>query len=264
MKARSRERGGSVWPASPRILGRSILGWTAGVLALSSILAAVTAAPSPGLQSEQEYNPFVIVDSESQDWYFNGVLKNTQQVPASREGETQRGAISSQAFLKEQNQVYRRLQPDAEQGLGADSLSYQHIDPEVAAAGADNHAAEKVNFRFALLSNYEARVQLTSAAGHNYSVTDEIFPRPVQEFEARFTQLGFQHSEAGKPFDWSLANIFTDEPVLSTKNRKFIVGDKFSEIGLLLPNDRIFGLGLSNRQFRIGTDATYTLWSRGR
>jgi len=143
-------------------------------------------------------------------------------------------------------------------------LSYQHIDPELAAASADNRAAEKVNFRFALLSNYEARVQLTSAPGHNYSVTDEIFPRPVQEFEARFTQLGFQHSEAGKPFDWSLANIFTDEPVLSTKNRKFLVGDKFSEIGLLLPNDRIFGLGLSNREFRIGTDATYTLWSRGR
>ena len=40
--------------------------------------------------------------------------------------------------------------------------------------------------------------------------------------------------------------------------------EKFSEVGLVLPNDRIFGLGLSNRQFQIKTDSTYTLWSKGR
>jgi len=43
-----------------------------------------------------------------------------------------------------------------------------------------------------------------------------------------------------------------------------LIEDKFSEIGLVLPNSRIFGLGLSNRQFRLGTDSTYTLWSKGR
>lgn len=52
--------------------------------------------------------------------------------------------------------------------------------------------------------------------------------------------------------------------ILTTKNRKFIVQDKFSEIGMVLPNNRLFGLGLSNRQFRLKTDATYTLWSKGR
>lgn len=33
---------------------------------------------------------------------------------------------------------------------------------------------------------------------------------------------------------------------------------------MVLPNNRLFGLGLSNRQFRLKTDATYTLWSKGR
>ena len=46
--------------------------------------------------------------------------------------------------------------------------------------------------------------------------------------------------------------------------RKFLLQDKFSEIGMILPNNRILGLGLSNRQFRISTDAAYTLWSKGR
>jgi len=96
MKTRRKERGGPAgYAASPRKLGNSILGGAIGVLALSSVLAAVAAAPAPDLKSEQEYNPFVIVDSESQDWYFNGVLKNTQEVPVKRDGESQRSAISS-------------------------------------------------------------------------------------------------------------------------------------------------------------------------
>lgn len=61
-----------------------------------------------------------------------------------------------------------------------------------------------------------------------------------------------------------MTNIFNGEQVLTTKNRKFFVAEKFSEIGMVLPNNRLFGLGLSNRQFRIKTDATYTLWSKGR
>lgn len=52
--------------------------------------------------------------------------------------------------------------------------------------------------------------------------------------------------------------------MLTTKNRKFLIQEKFSEIGMVLPNDRIFGLGLSNRQFKVDTDVTYTLWSKGR
>lgn len=33
---------------------------------------------------------------------------------------------------------------------------------------------------------------------------------------------------------------------------------------MVLPNNRVYGLGLSNRQFRLQTDSTYTLWSKGR
>jgi alpha-glucosidase (family GH31 glycosyl hydrolase) len=43
-----------------------------------------------------------------------------------------------------------------------------------------------------------------------------------------------------------------------------VVEDKFSEIGMLLPTSRIFGLGASNRQFKVGVDSTYTLFSKGR
>lgn len=51
---------------------------------------------------------------------------------------------------------------------------------------------------------------------------------------------------------------------INTINRKLVIQDKFSEMGLLLETNKLFGLGLSNREFRLKTDATYTLWSKGR
>jgi len=64
----------------------------------------------------------------------------------------------------------------------------------------------------------------TTASGHNFSVPNEVYRRPIQEFEARFTQLGFKYPTTGsKEFHWSLSNIYTGEEIISTKNRKFLV-----------------------------------------
>lgn len=81
-----------------------------------------------------------------------------------------------QEFLKEHNQVYARLQPD---GVGNTSMRYKPVPPENVTIGENNEAAPSVNFRFALVSNYEARVQLTNMRGQNYSVAEEIYHRPV-------------------------------------------------------------------------------------
>ena len=139
-------------------------------------------------------------------------------------------------------------------------------DPERIKTGLNNEISQKIKFRFSLVSNYEARVQMDSSTnGQNFSVPNVVYNRPVKEFEARFTQLGFKYpTTSDEQFRWSLSNIYTGEEIISTKNRKFLIQDKFSEIGLILPNSRIFGVGTSNRQFRLDTDSTYTLWSKGR
>jgi hypothetical protein len=74
-----------------------------------------------------------------------------------------------------------------------------------------------------LVNNYEARVQIGAVGGKNYSVTNESSPRIVQEFEARFTQLGFNLSGANQTFSWSLRNIYNNETIVNTTNRKMIV-----------------------------------------
>ena len=51
--------------------------------------------------------------------------------------------------------------------------------------------------------------------------------------------------------------------MITTKHRKLIVSEKYSEIGFVLPTRRLFGLGMQNRQFML-SNGTYTLWSSGR
>jgi hypothetical protein len=50
--------------------------------------------------------------------------------------------------------------------------------------------------------------------------------------------------------------------VLSTDKRKFVVSEKFTEIGFRLPTKRLFGLGQHNSQFML-KNGTYTLWAQG-
>lgn len=113
----------------------------------------------------KEYNPFVIDKSikvESQDWYYNGVLQNTQQYqePEEVEGDDQpagkRKLLSTKEFLTLKNQVYNKLQPvDVD---GNETFKYKPVDPKMIPIGANNEASSHVNFNFSLLSNYEARV----------------------------------------------------------------------------------------------------------
>jgi hypothetical protein len=48
-----------------------------------------------------------------------------------------------------------------------------------------------------------------------------------------------------------MKNIYNNETILNTTNRKMIIQDKYSEIGFVLPNDNIFGLGIANRKFKL-------------
>ena len=64
------------------------------------------------------------------------------------------------------------------------------------------------------------------------------------------------------PFTFKFGNIYNKETLLTTEKRKLVVSDKFSEIGMVLPTKRVFGLGQGLRQFQLAS-GVYTLWSKG-
>ena len=124
------------------------------------------------------------------------------------------------------------------------------MNPHLIGNGPNNEWLDNINLEFAMLDNYQVRLIASDpSTDTQYTVSDYAFPRPVLSFEARFTQVGFVQSEAPAPYYFNLSNIYNGETLVSTYKRKLVVSDKFSEIGFVLPTDRIFGLGQHNSQF---------------
>jgi len=103
-------------------------------------------------------------------------------------------------------------------------------------------------------------VRISDATRPSYSVSEDVFPRKAESHESRLSQVGFEYADG--PFSFKFRNIYNNETLINTEKRKFVVSEKFSEIGMVLPTKRIFGLGQGNRQFML-QNGTYSLWSKG-
>jgi len=88
-------------------------------------------------------------------------------------------------------------------------------------------------------------VKISDATKPSYSVSEEVFPRKAESHESRLNQVGFEYSN--RPFSFKFGDIYTKETLINTEKRKFVISEKFSEIGMVLPTKRIFGLGQGNR-----------------
>jgi hypothetical protein len=79
-------------------------------------------------------------------------------------------------------------------------------------------------------------------------VNPDLFPRPEQEIESRLQQVGFKYNTTGS-FSFNFTDIYSNETLVTTLYRKLHVTDLYSEIGLVLPTQRCFGLGQRNGRF---------------
>jgi hypothetical protein len=93
-------------------------------------------------------------------------------------------------------------------------------------------------------------------------VNPDLFQRPDQEIESRLQQVGFKYNTTGS-FSFNFTDIYSNETLITTMYRKLHVTDLYSEIGLVLPTQRCFGLGQRNGRFQLN-QGTYTFNSRAR
>lgn len=73
-------------------------------------------------------------------------------------------------------------------------------------------------------------------------VNPNLFPRPDLEIESRLQQVGFIYNRTGS-FSFNFTDIYAQETLISSTYRKLLITDLYSEIGLVLPTQRCFGLG---------------------
>jgi hypothetical protein len=64
------------------------------------------------------------------------------------------------------------------------------------------------------------------------------------------------------PFNFQFGDIESNEILIDTWDQAFVWQDKFIQIDLKLPTQKIYGLGERSREFHLGEGA-WTMWANG-
>ena len=152
----------------------------------------------------------------------------------------------------------------------ADQLNgtnYRPVNPTYIINSKNNDWSARINVSVTMNQGQQARVLLTNPDldpqdAARRIVNEDFLPRPNLEIESRLQQVGF-HYNATAAFAFNFTDIYSQETLVSTMYRKLLITDLYSEVGLVLPTQRCFGLGQRNGKFQVN-QGTYTFNARAR
>lgn len=72
----------------------------------------------------------------------------------------------------------------------------------------------------------------------------------------------FSINIVSNPFSLEIFRSDSQGPLFSTKDFDLIISEKYLELTTILPSQEIFGLGESNKAFKLNSPGLYTLWNR--
>lgn len=102
---------------------------------------------------------------------------------------------------------------------------------------------------------------MTDAVNERYSIPNEVVNKPGSDVLMKMEMLGFRFEQS--PFSFSFEDIRDSNNVyVHTKNSTLVMMDKFIQMDLQLPSQRMYGLGERVREFQL-TQGTWTMWARG-
>jgi len=120
---------------------------------------------------------------------------------------------------------------------------------------------KKVAFEFGQVDYKTARAIFTDANSQRFSIPESLVNKPGISGTMRMDMSGFKLFN--DPFGFQLTDDSDPNNVLlTTKDQTFIMQDKYMQMDLILPSQRVFGLGERNREFNLG-EGTWTMWANG-
>ncbi len=129
-----------------------------------------------------------------------------------------------------------------------DGTNYRPVNPTYIINNDNiNVWAGRINVSVTMNKGQQARVLITNPDNDanetlRRQVNPDLFPRPDLEIESRLQQVGFKYNKTAS-FSFNFTDIYAQETLITSMYRKLLITDLYSEIGLVLPTQRCFGLG---------------------
>jgi hypothetical protein len=140
---------------------------------------------------------------------------------------------------------------------------YKPVDPSKVTTGKNNEWIAEVTLKVTLANQNMARLQVYDAKTKEYEIPEELFERPKEDIQTSLSKSFNTTADAAANFGFNVMNRDSGKPIVSSGKRKFVIQDKFKEMGFEIASQEVYGLGLSNRQFTLDTGA-YTMYAKNR
>lgn len=182
------------------------------------------------------FNPYVVEAASRVDkaWEMSGVVKADQK---------QLEAMQSR-----------------KQNVGASGKVA--IDASTIPSGGNNPIIKQVRYEFGQTDYKTSYLCFTDAENERFSPPEDLVHRPRSQVSMRLDMVGFKMTDDPFGFSFASARDPSNVYVEVNKDSTFLMMDKYMQLDLQLPSQRLFGLGERNRQFRL-EEGTWTMWANG-
>ena len=125
----------------------------------------------------------------------------------------------------------------------------------------NNKIIQNITFEMSLATPTMSYLWLDNADAPLWSPPEESVNKPTYGAGMRNDMSGL--TVETNPFSFTFTDSRNSSNVLlHTKDSNFFMMDKYMQIDLQLPSQRIYGLGERNREFTLG-EGTWTMWANG-
>lgn len=127
--------------------------------------------------------------------------------------------------------------------------------------GPNNKFIQNISFEFAVYNPSVALLTLTDADNKRYSIPEEVLEKPKGSILQKMDMVGFKLFY--EPFGFQFEDIRDPTNVfVHTKDSSLVMMDKYIQMDLQLPSQRMYGFGERVREFQLG-EGTWTMWATG-
>lgn len=129
--------------------------------------------------------------------------------------------------------------------------------------GNNNNISKTLNWQVDVVSPSIARLVLTDGDVSRFSIPENMLNKPTGSFTFRLENLGISFNGPQDTFGLKITDV--KDPtnwIVNTVGQTLLFADKYIQMDLMLPSQRIYGLGDRHKEFILGEGA-YTMWTSG-
>lgn len=124
---------------------------------------------------------------------------------------------------------------------GAKNLS---VDAKTIPVGVNNQIVEKVRFKFGQSARGRSFLSLSDEEDpKRWDIPEDVVAKDKEDIAGRLNMSNFKVSTDPFWFQFGISSGSSSEVLIDTKDQALVMMDKFIQIDMKLPTQKIFGLG---------------------